>query len=486
MTLALRYAVRSDVGLLREGNEDSAYAGPRLLAVADGMGGHAAGEIASAVAISALAGLDEDATPNDLLSVLATAVAAANQTLHDMVEADPAIGGMGTTLTAMLWSGSRLALCHIGDSRAYMLRDGALYQITHDHTLVQSLVDDGRISPDEAATHPQRSLLLRALDGSSDVVPDLELREAQAGDRYLLCSDGLSGVVSEDTLHMTLATVGDLDDAVLQLVELAIKGGGPDNITCIVADVVDRATAVLPPSQVSVLAGAASNGTGRARLRTDSPAGRAHVLTQTAPQAAIMIAHDDPRPRAARAGDSGQDLPARRRWPIVTSLLVLLLIVIGGAGYAGWKYSQSQYYVGSDSGQAVIYRGINETVAGISLSHTYQRTGIPLGQLPLNDQQSIRGIITATSLAGAQRIVSTIRRDYQQCHSAYLAQSAYQASLTTYNAALNAYKKRTGTTRAVKLHGKSFTPPVAPKAPAPVPASCPAQPATASGTGGTS
>jgi protein phosphatase len=199
-----------------------------------------------------------------------------------------------------------------------------------------------------------------------------------------------------------------------------------------------------------------------------------------------MSAHDDPRPRSAADDDPGQDLPARRRWPIVTSLLVLLLIVIGGAGYAGWQYSQRQYYVGSDSGQAVIYRGINETVAGISLSHIYSRTGIPLGELPLNDQQSIRGVITAASLAGAQRIVSTIRRDYQQCHSAYLAQSAYQARQTTYNAALSAYKKRTGTTRAVRLHGKSFTPPVAPKAPAPVPASCPAQPATGAGTGGTS
>src|SRR5215467_13285707 len=160
MTLALRYAVRSDVGLLREGNEDSAYAGPRLLAVADGMGGHAAGEVASAVAI-------------ELLAALADAVASANQKLHDLVAANPSIGGMGTTLTAMLWSGTRVAVCHIGDSRAYLLSGGELQQITHDHTLVQSLVDDGRMSPDEAATHPQRSLLLRALDGSSDVEPDL-------------------------------------------------------------------------------------------------------------------------------------------------------------------------------------------------------------------------------------------------------------------------------------------------------------------------
>ena len=168
MTLALRYAVRSDVGLLREGNEDSAYAGPRLLAVADGMGGHAAGEVASAVAIATLAGLDDDLPASELQIALSTAVAHANQILHDMVNADPSIGGMGTTLTAMLWSGSKVALCHIGDSRAYVLSGDKFRQITHDHTLVQSLVDDGRISPDEAATHPQRSLLLRALDGTSE------------------------------------------------------------------------------------------------------------------------------------------------------------------------------------------------------------------------------------------------------------------------------------------------------------------------------
>src|SRR5436190_4592015 len=271
MTLVLRYAVRSDVGLLREGNEDSAYAGPRLLAVADGMGGHAAGEVASAVAIATLAELDNAMPPNELQIALSTAVAHANQILHDMVSADPSITGMGTTLTAMLWSdGGKIALCHIGDSRAYVLSGGQLQQITHDHTLVQSLVDDGRISPDEAATHPQRSLLLRALDGSSDVEPDLSLREAQVGDRYLLCSDGLSGVVSEPVLRRTLATVAEPDDAVRQLVGLAIEGGGPDNITCIVADVVDSATAVRPPSEVSVLAGAASNGSGVPLMRTDT------------------------------------------------------------------------------------------------------------------------------------------------------------------------------------------------------------------------
>ena len=166
MTLELRYAVRSDVGLLREGNEDSAYAGPRLLAVADGMGGHAAGEVASAVAIAALADLDDDMPPSELQIALSRRWPTPTRSCTTWSVADPSIGGMGTTLTAMLWSGGKVALCHIGDSRAYVLSGGEFRQITHDHTLVQSLVDDGRISPDEAATHPQRSLLLRALDGT--------------------------------------------------------------------------------------------------------------------------------------------------------------------------------------------------------------------------------------------------------------------------------------------------------------------------------
>ena len=167
MTLVLRYAVRSDVGLLREGNEDSAYAGPRLLAVADGMGGHAAGEVASALTIASMAELDSEQSGGDMLKVLATAVAIANSRLQEKIIANPAVEGMGTTLTALLWSNGHAAVCHIGDSRGYLLRQGELYQITHDHTLVQSLVDEGRISVDDVSTHPQRSLLLRALDGRS-------------------------------------------------------------------------------------------------------------------------------------------------------------------------------------------------------------------------------------------------------------------------------------------------------------------------------
>src|SRR5260370_20085133 len=235
MSLALHYALRSDVGLLREGNEDSACAGPHLLAIADGMGGHAAGEVASAVAISAIATLDRQnlTEREDMLDALAAAVTAARNTLHDMSLSDPAVEGMGTTLTALLWSGADVAVCHIGDSRAYLLRAGDLYQITRDHTLIQSLVDQGRLSPDAAANHPQRSLIMRALQGSTEADPDLAMHTALLGDRYLLCSDGLTDVVPDESVHETLVTVPDADQAVGQLIDRAIGNGGPGNNTLI-------------------------------------------------------------------------------------------------------------------------------------------------------------------------------------------------------------------------------------------------------------
>jgi PPM family protein phosphatase len=260
MTLALRYAVRSDVGLLREGNEDSAYAGPHLLGVADGMGGHAAGEVASAATITTIAPLDAEDPGPDLVGALSDAVATANLRLHELIISDPAIRGMGTTLTALLWREGHAALCHIGDSRAYLLRDGRFVQITHDHTLVQSLVDEGTITEDDVAGHPYRSLLLRALDGRTVAEPDLAPLETYPGDRYLLCSDGLSGVVSEQTLHQVLASVRDLDEVTWRLAGLAIEGGGPDNITCIVADVIDARSSRVAPTWQPVFAGAAASG----------------------------------------------------------------------------------------------------------------------------------------------------------------------------------------------------------------------------------
>ena len=464
MTLALRYAVRSDVGLLREGNEDSAYAGPHLLAVADGMGGHAAGEVASSATITAIASLDTEPAGEDLVDALADAVASANMRLQELIISDPSVEGMGTTLTAMLWSDGQAALCHIGDSRAYLLRNGQFYQITHDHTLVQSLVDEGKITEDDVATHPHRSLLLRALDGRTVADPDLSTLETMAGDRYLLCSDGLSGVVTEQTLHQTLSSVWEPEKAALQLVELAIRGGGPDNITCIVADVVDTQASSIPPTRVPVLAGAASHGSAtelRSSARQSSPATRAMRLGKTAPQPALPDeaepgdwgsgynghggAQGGDGPNAATRGggrhshrarrqqydDDDEDYPrhqdGRRRWPIVTTLLVLLVLLVGGGLYGGWQYVQGQYYVGVQDGNVAVFRGVNQNLAGISLSSLVQRTSLPLSQVVASNQGMIRQTIAADSLTGAQSIVTQIQKRVDGCRQQWQALQAWQA-----------------------------------------------------------
>jgi serine/threonine protein phosphatase PrpC/DNA-binding transcriptional MerR regulator len=235
--LTISYAVQSDVGLIRASNEDAAYAGPRLLAVADGLGGHAAGEIASSTVIDALRALDGPVPSGEVLNALDHAVRRASSSLRELAAADPSLSGMGTTLTALLWSGSSIGLVHIGDTRAYLVRDGSVFRITHDHTVVQSLIDEGRITTEEAASHPQRSLLLRALTPETRDEADLTLHEARHGDRYLLCSDGLHATVPDAEINRVLLEVPDPDQAVTDLVALAMAGGAPDNVTCVVADV---------------------------------------------------------------------------------------------------------------------------------------------------------------------------------------------------------------------------------------------------------
>lgn len=234
--LELRYAALSDTGLVRAANQDTAYAGTRVLAVADGFG--PAGAPASTAAVEALKTLDRDTLPaGGVLNLLEDAVRGATDAVREVA----GTGDDGTTLTAMLWTGSQLALVHIGDSRAYLLRDGELFRITHDHTVVQSMIDEGRLTPEEATTHPQPALLLKALTNSgTTATPDLRLHDAQPGDRYLLCSDGLSSVVPDPAVRRTLSSTADPETAVRALITEANEAGGPDNVSCVVADVVPR------------------------------------------------------------------------------------------------------------------------------------------------------------------------------------------------------------------------------------------------------
>jgi serine/threonine protein phosphatase PrpC len=389
MTLMLRFAARSDVGLIRTNNEDAVYAGPRLVAVADGMGGHAAGDVASAVTIATLAPLDDDDPPSDLLGALEQSIRQANDQLRQMMDSDAELDGMGTTLTALLWGGNRLALAHIGDSRAYLLRDGELTQITQDHTLVQHLVDRGQLDEADIPTHPQRSVILRVLNGRPDAEADLSIREARAGDRYLLCSDGLSSVVSKDTLRQAL-TIADPEQVVDALVDLALRGGAPDNVTCVVCDVIEAGSA---PPGAPVIGGSVADGNGDRIREPDTAAGRA---------AALRI---NRRPAAHRAAD---DEPTRRRWRGPVLVVVLLVVVAGGLFGGTWWYSQHQYYVGSNGTQVVVYRGINGSVLGINFSKPIETTDISMSALPAFERDRVSDTIGASNKQDADRIVSQL------------------------------------------------------------------------------
>ncbi|MFJ6720830.1 PP2C family protein-serine/threonine phosphatase [Streptomyces sp. NPDC091259] len=453
MSLSLRFAAGSHKGMIREGNEDSGYAGPRLLAIADGMGGQAAGEVASSEVISTLVQLDDDVPGSDILTALSVAVQRANDQLRVMVEEDPQLEGMGTTLTALLWTGQRLGLVHVGDSRAYLLRDGVLTQITQDHTWVQRLVDEGRITEEEATTHPQRSLLMRAL-GSGDIVePDLSIREVRPGDRYLICSDGLSGVVSHQTLEETLADYHGPHETVQSLIQLALRGGGPDNITCIVADVLDTDSGDTLAAQLNdtpVVVGAVAENQhqlfdGNAM---QTPAGRASGLGRPAAPPAGAFgppgSGDHPGygyPDQGHGGggyggfgdadssaydtesgyDDAYDKPRRRRgkgrkWTTRTLILLLVAGVIGGGVYAGHRWTQTQFYVGVKDEHVALYRGISQNLAWIHLSQVEtDHPDIELKYLPSFKRKQVEATIGEGSLDGARKKIDELGAQVSAC-----------------------------------------------------------------------
>lgn len=406
MPLMLRYVARSDVGLVREGNEDSGYAGPRLLAVADGMGGHAAGEVASSAAIEELVNVESVDPHKDPLAALTAAVNAANSRIRQMVEEDPTRRGMGTTLTALFWNGRALALAHIGDSRAYLLRGGELRQITHDHTFVQTLVDDGRITADEASVHPARSMILRTLQGDSDPELDLDVIEVQGGDRVLVCSDGLSGIVRDETMRNTLVKNGDLVGAADALVGLALKGGAPDNVTCVVADVVETDN---PPSSddtaEAFLVGAAS---GEALA---VPVAR----SRRSPAAAMRNLLGSGDGRRADTDDVealryAPQPPRRYRWLWRVGIAAAVFLVAWAGLQLADNYVQAQYYVGDQAGTVAIFRGVSQEVGPLRLSDVHEvAAGLPVASLPEIVRDRVVETIPASDLSDAEQIVSNLR-----------------------------------------------------------------------------
>ena len=416
------YAARSDVGLVRQNNQDSGYAGANLLVLADGMGGPAGGDIASSVAIAHLVPLDTDSHPAEtLLPSLRDALMDAHEELSERSEQDPELAGLGTTCIALMRSGNKLAMVHIGDSRAYLLRGDTLTQVTTDHSFVQYLVDSGQITPEEAEHHPQRNVVMRILgDSQADVTPDETMREAVVGDRWLLCSDGLSGVVSSDTIAEILTDVRDPGECAEELIRLALLAGGPDNVTCVVADIVPAGT--VPPSAPQIVGAAAKDRLAPAR-GGGGAAARAAALASPTKELPV----DD-------EAEAEADAPRRSRFawllPVISLMLAIGVVI---AGWLGWQWSQSQYYVMGKDGSVVIFQGIPQSVGSWNLSHAVEITDVKLDQLAAVDQQRLQEPVTRSSRGEVDAYVAILRsnareRALQQAREAQQTQPSEQNS----------------------------------------------------------
>lgn len=388
MSLHLRYAAISDRGVVRQGNQDSVFAGAHFIAVADGMGGMAAGDLASAIVVNTIARLDVPPPADSVVDELADAVADANRAIRRVVADDPQKEGMGTTLTALWFDGEWFNLVHIGDSRAYRMRDGGFEQITVDDTYVQMLVDEGRITAEEAERHPQRSLLLRAL-GASEVEPAFQTLKGVPGDRLLLCSDGLSGPVADADIARTLQTAASPQEAAESLVQQALDAGAPDNVTVLVADVVEEE----PEGQRPIIGGAAAD----ARLAESDTA----VLRTVRPEddeepEDAEAAEEEPRPRSRKRG---------RVWRTILTCLIVLALVAGG----GLWWVRTQYFVGvSEAGNVSVYRGLPFEVAGLRAAWLEIETNRPAEEAVESVQADLEDGITAGSLEDAEAELAAI------------------------------------------------------------------------------
>ncbi len=415
----MRYAALSDLGRYRKDNQDSGYAGDNLLVIADGVGGAAYGDVASHTAIQIMRRLDEPPT-GDLLEALAGTIHRVHDKLAELVEQDRELDGTSTTITAGLFDGSRLGVAHLGDSRAYLLRQGEIRQITHDHTFVQTLVDEGRISEEESRSHPHRNLILRAVDAVHETEPDLFYLDLEAGDRLLFCSDGCSGVL--DDPHMTeVLGNGNVDFAAVELVRTSLDLGTTDNVTVVVADVVDADAPVDPDSAAAttgaMLVGAAA---GQPRkLSGDGPAvsdGAAPVRSDTGEIPAVRVGDDtdDVDPEELRYALRA---PRRLMWVRRLAVVLVLLAVLVGLGKLAYDWTQDQYYVAADGDVVAIYRGVDFDLPLLTMQRVVDRRD-DLTLAALNDTDAERRLadgIEADSLADAQRIVDNLPQYFVSC-----------------------------------------------------------------------
>lgn len=404
----LHYSAISDVGRVRRENQDSGYAGPWLLTVCDGVGGAVRGDLASSTAVQALRKLDRE-PDDDVVGQVAGALHRADDRIAELVEEDPALNGTSTTATVALFDGTRFAIGHIGDSRAYLQRRGQLRQLTHDHTFVQSLIDEGRITEEQSRTHPHRNLILKALDGIRHEEPDLFEFPAEPGDRVLVCSDGACGTLTDDRIADILAS-GTPDYAAVELVRASLEAGSTDNVTCVVAEVSEQPPAEdLAPLLVGAaadlprrtsLSGAAGAVGGLFRGHRSGDTGEIPPIPGDVPEGAFAadpIDHETARyaPRP----------PHRFAW---LRRLLVLAVVLGVAWVvlaAGWSWSQQQFYVAEQDGKVAIFRGIDASLPGVSLSHPYETTDVDLDRLSDIDAEQVREGIEADSLDDARLTV---------------------------------------------------------------------------------
>ncbi len=423
MTLRLQYAAISDVGRVRKDNQDSGYAGPWLLTVCDGVGGAARGDLASSTAIGQLRRIDQPPTdagdtsgPEARLALVAGALHRASDRIGELVDEEPSLSGTSTTATVALFDGERLAMGHVGDSRAYLFREHEISQLTHDHTFVQSLIDEGRINETDARTHPHRNLILKALDGVHEVDADLFTVELVEHDRILLCSDGASGSLDDGRLADILAT-GSPDFAAVELVRASLEAGSTDNVTCIVADVVVAEPDDEPPAPMVVGSAAEL----RRKPRAAGSFFRGHRAGDTGeldPVPGDLTA--DLPPGTPYAFDSDPETaryaprPPRRFVWLRRALAVLGILGLAWmAGVAAWSWSQHQYYVGEQDGVVTVFRGVNADVPGLDLSHPYETSNVRVDQLSTFDAGQVQQGIGASSLFDAERTVQRLATKQQ-------------------------------------------------------------------------
>jgi protein phosphatase len=410
--MKLRYAALSDVGRVRRDNQDSGYAGPHLLVIADGVGGSARGDIASAATVEVLRKLDEPPGQNlqgDILGGLAGAIHRSHDRIAGLVAENPEIEGTSTTVTAVIFDGAQIGVGHVGDSRGYLLRDGTLSQLTTDHTFVQSLIDEGRITEDEARVHPHRNLILRAVDGVHEPEPDVFTLEVATGDRILLCSDGCSGVLSDDDLARYLGE-GTPDHVAVSLVSASLEAGSSDNVTVVVADVIDDDAVDDTDTTASAVTGPMLVGAAAEAPRRRGLAGRAARAADTGELEPI----EDPKGYSGEVDPEEMRYaprpPRRFTWARRIAVVAVIALLAAVIGFAGWKWSQTQYYVANDGDDVAIFQGIEATVPGINTHHVEEASTLKLDDLPDYNARQVRDGISASSLDDARGIVSRLQR----------------------------------------------------------------------------